>query len=916
MANGPQRLILINAGRYDYAELELGGSLQIVGPNNTGKTTLINTLQFLYLDDRRKMEFGSYSPEQTRDYYFPNQYSYVMFEVLGARGKCVLGWRGHSRVVGGEPERFLFDGPFEPRDFLDPSNNVREPKDVNARLSLKQYLPIKNAQEQREILLLATKGDAKGIGLVALRDNDRYPQFRETLKNLLCLSTISQEQMRGQLLMLAGLPADGCALDVRELFGDDYDHILRRKEKLLRFKKHQSHVEMVVANGARRESLRNELAYRWRDMLPKRQAFEREHIRTLEALRSSAETTTQRILELDVELRSYRLQKEALSERRGSLLNELDQIAKQATEFADFMEQWARTTLENMKGAVRVLERQLEDSESEAREKVEQRLQRCRELTERSRRTITHFDRALIGFLRRELTEDQLASLSTLFDSTILEQPVGDDAVVIRRPGEFIQTLRLLGERIQSGVYRDENIDLPLPSAHNPKGLVSVADLRERLTEEEQNLKRLESTLVAIEQRERLLKELAAKREEIDGSKDSRGDYITEGIARQLFRFEEYKKAITHKPELVAELKQTDDALARHEHLIEEALRQVELARTEESRLKERANVEQTQFRSQIQIFADCSAPTFQVEATPLAISFPSDFAATVDEYLQVQNSLRDVNREIGEALRYLEAALGPDYAGFDECETIRLLGEELEALSEREDVLRREWEHQITSLRATFDDVLKSIQDIKSAADRLNRDLSNIQISNLAALRMEVLEQTEIVGSMRRLAKIEQPGLFEESTGLEATVAAFRRKFESTPLLRYPDLFTLRFTVTGDDGKPHHYHDFRQVESHGTTITIKVLFNLLVLRSLLREDTQRKLLCEIPFFLDEIHSLDAVNRHAILATARNLGFIAITAAPESVSEVDALYFLQPHQGRIVLKTRHRMRVIVRQRET
>jgi len=39
------------------------------------------------------------------------------------------------------------------------------------------------------------------------------------------------------------------------------------------------------------------------------------------------------------------------------------------------------------------------------------------------------------------------------------------------------------------------------------------------------------------------------------------------------------------------------------------------------------------------------------------------------------------------------------------------------------------------------------------------------------------------------------------------------------------------------------------------------------------------------------------------------LGFIAITAAPESVSEVNALYFLQPQKGRIVLRNRHRIGV-------
>jgi hypothetical protein len=49
MPTGPQRLILIRSGCYEYAEIELTGALQIVGPNNTGKTALINTLQFLYL---------------------------------------------------------------------------------------------------------------------------------------------------------------------------------------------------------------------------------------------------------------------------------------------------------------------------------------------------------------------------------------------------------------------------------------------------------------------------------------------------------------------------------------------------------------------------------------------------------------------------------------------------------------------------------------------------------------------------------------------------------------------------------------------------------------------------------------------------------------------------------------------------
>ncbi|MEZ4806268.1 MAG: hypothetical protein R2815_02180 [Flavobacteriales bacterium] len=164
----------------------------------------------------------------------------------------------------------------------------------------------------------------------------------------------------------------------------------------------------------------------------------------------------------------------------------------------------------------------------------------------------------------------------------------------------------------------------------------------------------------------------------------------------------------------------------------------------------------------------------------------------------------------------------------------------------------------------------------------------------------------------MRRLGNVEHPGLFDDSTSLESSLNSFRQKFDANPLLNYTDLFKLRFSVTGDDGKTHHYNDLKQVESHGTTVTIRVIFSLLVLRRLLREDSVTKEpQCRIPFFLDEVHSLDSLNRRAILVSAEKLGFIAITASPEHIGEVDAWYFLQPQLGRVTLD--HHQRITARQ---
>lgn len=915
MANGPQRLVLINAGRYDYADVELRGSLQIVGPNNTGKTTLINTLQFLYVDDRRDMDFGSYSPEQTRDYYFPNQYSYILFELLGASGRYVIGWRGQSRVIGTEPERFVFEGPFDSDDFLHEDHRVREPKDVSSRISLKNYRVLKNAQEHREFLLLSTKGESRGLGLVALRDNERYPQFRKTLKSLLCLSTISQDQMRGQLLMLAGLSADRQAVNIREVFGDDYDRILRQKQRLVRFKKQQNEIELLLQASNRREELYGQFAHHWRDLRVKRQAFEHDHNRKVAQLNDDVVNAVRRIQELEECISKHHAAKEALSEIKGKTLAKLDAISAQTKEFVGFAEDLARSALRNIQGELRRLEDMLRDAEKESREKAALKHQRCQEIVNRTSQAIAHFDRALITVLRQGLTEAELESLSRLFNFDLLEQTVGNGGASLHSTTKLAQVLRLLGRRITDGVYEDDTICLTLPEPQRRLSeLENVASLRDRLAEEEVSLKKCVEVLAAIDHRDSLLMDLNAKRQEVEGKRDENGREIEEGLAKQLFRFEEYQKTKHKEPQLKAELRRILDGISVEETRLQGSRQELQKTRDEESSARAQMKEEGNDFTTQVKAFSECCAPERLDVAVATEAELSHDFATCVEEYRKIQEELRNLNSTITAALQHLEAVLGPDYAGFDESETIQRFREELEALPEREEVLQRDWRHQLTGLQSTFDQVLRSLADIKSAADRLNRDFSMIHISNLAALRMEVQEQTERVGSMRRLARIEQPGLFDDSTGFEATIATFRSRFEATPLLSYQDLFTLQFTVTGDDGKPHHYHDFRQVESDGTTITIKVLFNLLVLRSLLREDSQKNLLCEIPFFLDEIYSLDAVNRHAILATARKLGFIAITAAPESVSEVDALYFLQPRRGRIILRSSHRVSVLARQR--
>jgi energy-coupling factor transporter ATP-binding protein EcfA2 len=914
MPYGPRKIVLINAGRYDYAEIELGGAIQLVGPNNTGKTTLINTLQFLYLDDRRHMDFGSYSEDQTRSYYFPNQFSYVLFEVLGAQGLHVIGWRGQSRISGGEPERFVVSGRFDQSDFLDESYQVREPKAVNARLALKDYAPLRTAQEYREALLLSTRGEAKGFGVVALRDNDRYSQFRDTLKNLLSLNTISQDQMRDQLLMMADLQKSGYALDVRQLFGDDYDRILRLKEKLVRFKRSQRDVELVVETFNKLEAIRDELCSRWRDLQAKRKEFEADRRSRIERVASEAGQTTTQIEKVLTAVQNHRSRCVQLAEKRGGVQTKLNMIVEQGKDFEGFLESFARTALKNTQDEIRVLQRQLEESEDGDRCRAEHNISKHTELVNRTQRAIENFDHALCSFLRQRFSDEELSDLIRLFNFDILEQPLGPQNVSLRNPDVFISNLKHVTQRIRRGVYRDETADIHLPRPQRDLSEIeNIKALQEQLREYEAELRKWKHILDVIKSREAIAARLQSLREEVEGKRDEHGNEVAEGLRKQLFRFEAFQKAHVEEPALKAQLTNINESISGEEMQIETLSSQEQELRGKAAGLAEEERQLRVELATQVKNLNDCEPPEPSLECEPAPFTAAGTFADTIDRYRERQKLLASLQNQFQQLLFSVEKNLGSDFTGVDERDTVRLLREELEALADRESVLSRDWELQITNVRATFSEILKSLDDVKSAADRLNRELSRIRVSNLTALRMEVMEAVDVVGSMRRLVNAEQPGLFDETTSVEGSIAAFRQKFEANPLLRYADLFTLRFTVTGDDGKLHHYHDFRQVESHGTTITIKVLFNLLVLRSLLREDSQKGLLCELPFFLDEVHSLDSINRRAILDTARTLGFLAITAAPDSVGEVDALYFLQAQQGRITLRRKHCVHVRVNQ---
>src|SRR3989338_6056607 len=135
MTPGPKRIILIRSGQYDYAEVLLGQSAHLVGRNNAGKTSLISTLQFLYIASFNEMRFSGHPWEESLRYYFKEDTSYIIFECVSADGRFVtMGLRGGGQISGYKVERFAFSGPYQRDDFISEDQRVRKFDEVKERL--------------------------------------------------------------------------------------------------------------------------------------------------------------------------------------------------------------------------------------------------------------------------------------------------------------------------------------------------------------------------------------------------------------------------------------------------------------------------------------------------------------------------------------------------------------------------------------------------------------------------------------------------------------------------------------------------------------------------------------------------------------------------------------------------------------
>jgi len=198
---GPRKLILIDSGVYPYAEIELEESVHLSGRNNAGKSSLLNALQFLYIDDIKLMHFPTANFQgKTKPFYFkPAGRSTILVEADTRWGIRTVGFHGLGAASGCDWQRFGFDGPYLKEDFID-QGQPRPWEEVRVRLAPRNYVEL--SQAQLRAALRGSGGERGAFRLELVPGGGTYDTFIEVFRQLLTLRKSRPDDLKNLLILV------------------------------------------------------------------------------------------------------------------------------------------------------------------------------------------------------------------------------------------------------------------------------------------------------------------------------------------------------------------------------------------------------------------------------------------------------------------------------------------------------------------------------------------------------------------------------------------------------------------------------------------------------------------------------------------------------------------------------------------
>ncbi|HMV07482.1 MAG TPA: hypothetical protein PKL56_11825 [Cyclobacteriaceae bacterium] len=846
------RIIILNSTTYGKAAIRFNDadSIQVIGPNNVGKSTLVFALNFLFIIDGKRMSFIDNKPgdKDTIHHYFPSYTdSYVIFEIYKQRYYCILLKRNND----GELEYYRIDNEYKDELFIKNQENrqvILKFEEMYSRL-ITSGITIEGFKDKREVFNFVYQRGRRNNGVVWLENavitDGLSNNFSKIYRYLINSKLINNKTLKEALIVADS--RDGQTLNFSQKSRKDINDLLRINNDIKSISSIQKEFtefrELVNQHRARTKIL-SELLFAFNIQYPSILAdlelryFQKK--KEIELVQNELHELIPRKQKLDREIGGMQTELSKIVETQNRIQSKLNEI--DSYEGLDFLNQ----AFLNLDDKRRILEASITRTEVISVKQIENKISELKSTSNALENQINGYSNQLIHKISSKQSDKEIVNgiLSNEFSSLSSE--------LIEKPVDSIgQTMMFFDGRIT------------LPKNFKSKPIPSIEELSEKLVLLRKELKEFEELLPVAQNSENARTELKNLNSEISAIKQK--IQLIESVPS-------LKEELTKLKELFAKTSSTKHQIEKDLALLSEDIDRksasipmiTEARKTLESEISElkRWKVETEKIELE---------PN-SIETTDTLAQIYSKITVTVSDRSELKTKKDAVFNSLKQRIRSQEA---------DENLFIKFVEEEIACLSEKQKSVETILHAISTQFANPAYLLLKRFHEFKEfVTNKFNTKLSRIKISDIESLKIVLHETTRIIDDLKRISAIQeiQPQInfdFDYSENLK-TLNAY---LDSGRKIEFEELFDIELHLT-KDGKERTVDLKEQVESTGTDIMIRMVIIASVINKLAINDPSNR----VPIAIDEIARVDGPNRYELLKFCKEHNLIPICTSTEETA--------------------------------
>lgn len=886
---GLTKLALLNTAGYAKCVIPLDDAASICAPNNTGKSSVINALQFPLINDLRLTEWDGHDLDETRKFYFGTDQSYILLEANLPEGPVVIGVAGLGKIAGYQFQYFCYRGKLDLSHYVSENSIIRYNK-LDHHLRNLGFEPLELKPSELNAMLTggATPYDSKiNLRMIPLTNVSDAPVYKDIFRRILNLHRLTAQDVKRLLLPVFARHLSDPKVDFYTVWHNAFEKVNRDRRELKALENQQQAVEALENLIDNRAVLKGRLAAYAPKLDKALIEFQSYLDEQQQELGEQLEALAQEKHQLEDKQRLYVGQIKELSSKQLGLKSWFDEHDALAQRFGLTNLPTLQSNLANIRAQYESLSHSLQGAANLNPATLAHQQAQTQKQLKSLKLQLKNLEYNLYSRLREDLSLGEVQQLTKLLNPDLLSLSTASGGdVVISDDDAFAEQLGQIADAFKGGKLHlaGGTIDLSHLTAPDMAGSEGKVALKEQI-------EALQLTLATLDQQAEVAVDFAGKSRE------------KERLYQDMLQAEEDLKRFARYSEmaqLLDEQQLLSDQLTQEEEIVHEQLAQVQ---QKASSLSDRRNLitnKQDQLKRQLERIEhekkdriDFQLDFYSGRVTPYPIEINLEYDNLADE-------LRSYNKHCQE-LKLLEINIKNTYlfifnAGIskfeaetdEEAKYQKLISAFHHLDKEREAIERR--------ARVALTEVASTLKGLRSDLDRLHRELNSFnrgiwrhQISNLQDFKIEIVDRKLLVGHIDTILTTSDayqqgdtldllaPGVTSAERDINSAKDYLIQAASEKGGLTLSDLFDIRFKVVNRAGEVEFFDKIDSAGSNGTRITIKLLCGMLFIRQLLAERERGKY--RIPIYIDEAADIDPHNQQALIETALNFGFVPIFAS-------------------------------------